>query len=143
MRWLTGWIGDAGSHAPARGPAAPAVPTEEIFAGLGATEQVVLGLLSGSEEAQPRVVTWEGMRYRLDLPRAEAIRLSKALGEAPHSYLSSAESFADVADAVAETGLTRDKLVSWPRPFAHSNRASRWKAETMRRRRFRSAIAKP
>ena len=110
VRWLTGWIGDAGSQAPARGPAALAVPTEEIFAGLGATEQAVLGLLSGPEAAQPRVVTWEGMRYRLDLPRAEAIRLSKALGEAPRWYLSSAESFADVADAVAEAGLTRDKL---------------------------------
>ena len=110
VRRLTGWIGDAGSHAPARGPAALPHTAEEIFAGLSAKEQAVLGLLAGPEAAQPRVVTWEGMRYRLDLPRAEAIRLSKALGEAPRSYLSLAESFADVADAVAETGLTRDKL---------------------------------
>ena len=110
VRWLGGWIGDAASHAPAREPAPVAGPTEELFAGLGPREQALLGLLSGSDAAPPRVVTWEGMRYRLDLPRAEAIRLSKALGEAPRSYLSSAESFADVADALAETGLTRDKL---------------------------------
>jgi hypothetical protein len=95
VRWLTAWIGDAGSHAPARGPAAPAVPTEEIFAGLGATEQVVLGLLSGSEEAQPRVVTWEGAvsarspTRRSDLGcRRRSERLRFVLSSAGHSRTS-------------------------------------------------------
>jgi hypothetical protein len=50
------------------------------------------------------------MKYRLDFPRAESIRLSKALEDSPRALLSSAEAFADAADAFADAGLTRDQL---------------------------------
>jgi hypothetical protein len=67
-------------------------------------------MLSGPASAAPRFVDWEGTRYRLDLTWAETRRLARRLGEHPRPYLSSAQALVVMADALAEAGLTREKL---------------------------------
>jgi hypothetical protein len=111
VRWLAHASDGAGHSASpgARGPAARS--DDEILEGFGPREQAVLRLVSGPSQSEPQLVTWEGMRYRVDLARAESIRLVKALGESPRSNLSAAEAFADAADALAQSGLTRDRLL--------------------------------
>ena len=60
--------------------------------------------------ADADIVEWEGTRYRVDLARAEGIRLIKSLGSAPQAWLSSADAAVRLAAAVSEPGLTRDGL---------------------------------
>ena len=113
-RWLASWL-----HADTRedqkrqpGPNVIAAGSaEEVLEGAaGPMEQAALRRLTGSAPTEPRVVDWEGTRYRLDLARAEATRLAKALGESPRPYLSSAEVVVGIADALGKPGLTRDGL---------------------------------
>jgi hypothetical protein len=113
VRWLTDWI-DRGSTA-----AAPSPSVAELFDSVGPREQAVLGVLAGPSSPEPTSVSWEGTRYRVDLPRAEAIRLSKTFEEAPRSYLSSAASVVEAADALAAAGLTRDRLRDQVKGLAH------------------------
>ena len=112
--WLGSWI-----HADARAAWNPqsgataisAGSAEEVFEGAaGPMERDLLRLLAGPVPVEPRVVEWEGTRYRVDLARAEAMRLTKALGDSPGPYVSSAEAIVLIADALGEAGLTRDGL---------------------------------
>ena len=110
-RWLVSWLHADAGGAQQRQSGATAGSAEEVFAGAaGPMEQRVLRRLTGPSPTEPRLVEWEGTRYRLDLARAEATRLTKALGESPRPYLSSAEAVVLIADALGEAGLTRDGL---------------------------------
>jgi hypothetical protein len=121
-RWLGSWIRDARA---AQSPQSAATATsagsaEDVFEGAaGPMEQDVLRLLAGPAPREPRVVEWEGTRYRLDLARAEAMRLTKALGDSPGPYLSSAEAVVVIADALGEAGLTRDGFRQQGDALAH------------------------
>jgi hypothetical protein len=55
-------------------------------------------------------VEWEGTRYRVDFPRAEAMRMAKLLGEQARPYLSSARTLVGVSEAIAASGATREQL---------------------------------
>jgi hypothetical protein len=113
VSWLSGWMA---AEAAARGPAVraaalPAGSAEEAFIGsAGPVERLVLRVLAGPEAVEPRVLEWEGTRYRLDLTAAEATRLARAFGEAPGSFLSSAVRVVGIADALADARLTREGL---------------------------------
>jgi hypothetical protein len=68
----------------------------------GPLERELLDLLAGPSSSQPRLVNWEGTRYRVDLARAEALRLARLLGENPRPYVSSARAITVLADALAK-----------------------------------------
>jgi hypothetical protein len=125
--WLGNWIhanAGAAPTAPSSATAISAESAEEVIEGAGGPmEQDVLRLLAGPEPRERRVVDWEGTRYRLDLARAEAIRLTKALGNSPGPYLSSAESVVVIADALGEAALTRDGLQRQADALAHVTEA--------------------
>ena len=114
VSWLGSWINSAArptGPTAASAAATPAGPDEDVFEGAaGPMEQAVLRLLAGPDTAQPRLVDWEGTRYRVDLSRAEAVRMMKALGESPRPYLSSASSVLAIADRIADPGLTPEGL---------------------------------
>ena len=73
--WLDAWMQSAPQ--PSRpSPSHAAAPGEESAAEIldsaaGQTERDVLGLLAGPTPAPPRMIEWEGTRYRVDLARAE------------------------------------------------------------------------
>jgi hypothetical protein len=57
-----------------------------------------------------QTLDWEGTRYRVDLARAEAVRLTRSQSEAARPYLSSACAVIGVADALADSGLTAETV---------------------------------
>ena len=110
--WFNGWLR---THAGAGQTGPPATiaagSAEEVFeAAAGPIERAVIGLLAGPAASEPRLLVWEGTRYRLDLRKAEAMRIVKTLGDAPRSDLSSAETAVGAADALSESGVTRERL---------------------------------
>jgi hypothetical protein len=66
--------------------------------------------MAGPSAGAPQFLEWEGTRYRLDLPRAEVIRITRALGGASRPYLSSADSAVRLADRLGQPGWSRDDL---------------------------------
>jgi hypothetical protein len=121
--WLGGWIhGDArtAQNPPSGASGGSAESADDVIEGAaGPMERDVLRLLAGPAPREPRVVEWEGTRYRLDLARAEAIRLTKALGDSSGPYLSSAGAVVVIADALGKAGLTRDSLQQQADALAH------------------------
>ena len=74
-------------------------------------EADVLRLVSGSSPTPPRIVEWEGTRYRVDFGRSEAIRIERLLEERPRPFLSAARAFAAAAEAVTAPGLSVQTLL--------------------------------
>lgn len=108
--WLNGWLGPLSSTEQVRDASPTEGTAEEIYqTAAGPLEQAAWRVLSGPATA-PRFVDWEGTRYRLDFPRAAAVRLVKALGESPRPYLSMARAAVAVADALEAPGVTREGL---------------------------------
>lgn len=99
---LVRWFDELFRHAPAMDE-----PADE---GAGQVERAVIQILAGAPARDARFVDWEGTRYRVDLRRAEALRLVRLLGDEPRPYLSSARALVDVADTLASTRLTREAL---------------------------------
>ena len=107
--WLTGWLrAQAGAASSATIEAGSA---EEVFeSAAGPMERAAIRLLAGPATAEPRLLVWEGTRYRLDLRKAEAMRIVKTFGDAARPELSSAEAAVNAADALSESGITRESL---------------------------------
>jgi len=77
----------------------------------GPVERDMLRLIAGAgPSADARLVEWEGTRYRVDIASAEAVRMSRLIGENPRPYLSSARTIAGIADTIAEARVTRESL---------------------------------
>ena len=72
--------------------------------------QDLLRLVAGAAPAEPRFVVWEGTRYRVDIAHAEAIRVSRLLGEDARPYASSAVQLVKMADALGRAALTVDEV---------------------------------
>jgi hypothetical protein len=108
--WLTTWLRAQTASRPAAATSAIASAEELIQNAAGPIEQLALRLLAGRSSAKPTMVEWEGTRYRVDPPRAEAQRIVTSLGPAPRPYLTSAETVVAAADTLAAAGLTRDRL---------------------------------
>ncbi|HSC26943.1 MAG TPA: hypothetical protein VLD67_06690 [Vicinamibacterales bacterium] len=96
---LVAWMG---THL--RSPAAPVssidssgIPDEPTD---GMDEQL-LRLLAGRPDDPPRVVEWEGNRYRVDLAQAEQRRLSRLIGERTRALLASSPTLVAIADALS------------------------------------------
>ena len=123
LTWLVNWLDDeartTGQRVPTTAATPAAGPDDDVFEGsVGRIEQAVLRLLAGPSASEPRFIDWEGTRYRLDLARAEAMRMKKALGESTRPYLSSAGSVVVIADALAAAGLTREVLLQQAQALA-------------------------
>jgi hypothetical protein len=122
--WLRSRIQDDGraSQKPQSGAAgiSPGSAEEVFESAAGPMERRALRLLAGPAASEPRFVEWEGTRYRVDLARAEAMRLTRALGDAPRPYLSSADAVVLIADAVSEAGLTREGLTQQAQALARA-----------------------
>jgi hypothetical protein len=113
VAWLGGWLGVDGRSAPQTQSSAPAAngSVEEVYdSAAGPMEEDALRVLAGRAAAMPRLVDWEGTRYRVDLARAEAVRITNAQTQSTRPYLSAAWAIISVADALADQGLTRQAL---------------------------------
>ena len=106
VRWLVEWVNAQVRKpaSPAPEPPHPAIDTYVHATTLPAGGDVplltldhdVLQTLAGGHE--PSFVEWEGTRYRVDLERAEAVRLARLLGENARPYVSSAHALLITAD---------------------------------------------
>ena len=94
VRWLAAWLS-------AQPPAANA-PADATAA--GPVEDAVLAVLAGPSALAPRLVEWEGTRYRLDFGKAERTRISRILGEQARPFLSAARALVDIAESIAHEG---------------------------------------
>ena len=113
VAWLGGWLaGDGGSaqKTPATAPAAEGSLDALYDSAAGPMEEDALRVLSGSAAGGPRLVDWEGTRYRVDLPRAEAVRITTSQGPGSRPYLSAASAVLAIADAFVDQRLTPDAL---------------------------------
>ncbi len=113
VTWLAGWLStDAGSaQKTAPGTSAADGSIDALYeSAAGPMEEDALRLLAGPPTGTPRLVDWEGTRYRVDLPRAEAVRITNSQGQPSRPYLSSASATIAIADALADQGLTRETV---------------------------------
>jgi hypothetical protein len=63
-------------------------------------DRTLLLVASGATPRNSGVVDWEGTRYRVDVARAEALRMMRILGDNPRPFVSPALGLADQADAL-------------------------------------------
>jgi hypothetical protein len=124
--WLGNWLDPAAD--PARksrpsGPAADGSIEEPSDNSGGAIEEDALRMLSGPQAATPRTLDWEGTRYRVDFPRAEAFRVTRAQGDSSRPYLSWARTVLSSADALAAAGVTRATLQQQAQVLARLSRS--------------------
>ena len=107
--WLGAWLKvDARPVTRTSGPAGDGSADDVYESASGPMEEDALRVLAGWSATAPPTVDWEGTRYRVDLARAEAVRLMRAQGQTARPYLSSASTVMSVADTLASPGLTRD-----------------------------------
>ncbi len=104
VRWFTAWL-DSHLHG---------VPgaTELDVVTAGPVEHDTLMVLAGSLDVDPRFVEWEGTRYRIDFSRAEAVRMARLIGEHPLPFLTSARTLVVMADVLAQSDLSVERLKS-------------------------------
>ncbi len=120
VAWLGAWLNANARPAQrtaAAGPAGDGSVDELYESASGPMEEDALRILSGKPAAAPRLLDWEGTRYRLDLPRAEAVRLTQSHGQSSRPYLSSAGAVMSVADALSDAGLTREAVQQQAQAF--------------------------
>jgi hypothetical protein len=76
----------------------------------GQLEADLLRLVAGTAPTEPRIVVWEGTRYRVDPAYGEAVRVSQLLGEDARPYVSSAARLVAMADALQAEELPLDSV---------------------------------
>jgi hypothetical protein len=99
--WLAGWLE---AHLRDRPPLGVDLTTA------GPLERAAITALAGRPDPSPRIVEWEGTRYRIDLAAAEATRVARHLGDDSRPYLSSARDLAAAAAAFSRAGLAADAV---------------------------------
>lgn len=112
VRWLDAFVKDHEPSAPTLPPGASQESyVDPLIQGVaGVFDRAILRLAAGSTAVPPRVLTWEGTRYRVDLATADAVRMARLLGEHHPPYLSSARELLGIADALGAGGLTLERL---------------------------------
>ncbi len=85
---------------------------ESYGAATGPVEGDLIRVLAGAPDREPRIVEWEGTRYRVDLARAEALRIARLLGEESRPFLSSAHDLVTAADSFGAPGLSRPQIAT-------------------------------
>jgi hypothetical protein len=86
--------------------------------GSGGPEARLRGLISGGSPATPRLIEWEGARYRVDLAHGEALRLSTLLGRQHRPLFSSAAALVSIADTLGGPRPTVDKVIAAQRDLS-------------------------
>jgi hypothetical protein len=121
--WLSAWLMPNGAAArkTATGPAADGSVEELYEAASGPIEEHALRVLTGPPPLAPRLLDWEGTRYRVDFARADAIRITRAQG-ASRPFLSSASLVLRIADVLGGAGLTREIVQQQAQAFARISR---------------------
>ena len=76
----------------------------------GAWEADLLRLVAGPAPPEPRIVAWEGTRYRADPAYGETVRISRLLGEDARPYVSSAAELVALADTLKAAELPADAI---------------------------------
>ncbi len=109
VRWLIDFV-DAHERNVSTAPASASMVDAVVQTVGGPFDRAVLRLAAGFSAAPPRVLTWEGTRYRVDHAAAEAIRLARLLGDGYPPYLASARQLVEMADALVAPGVTREML---------------------------------
>jgi hypothetical protein len=115
---LVRWLGEQLQRVPADAQLDVPAP--------GAAERAAVSMLAGPREIEPRFVDWEGTRYRLEFPTAEAIRIVRLLGDRARPYLSSAGALVEIADRLGRPGLTVDVLRRASDTFKEMSAAVGW-----------------
>ena len=110
VSWLGTWLNTGKQGPAAAGPAADGSADDVYETANGPMEEEALRLLAGRSAIATQTLDWEGTRYRVDLARAEAVRMTRSRGDMERPYLSSAWAVANVADALADSNLTRDAI---------------------------------
>jgi hypothetical protein len=111
VSWLGGWLNnDARPGQRPSGPAGDGSADDVYESASGPMEEDALRVLTGRSASASPTLDWEGTRYRVDLPRSEAVRLMQSQGQAARPYLSSAWAVMNVADTLADSGLTREAV---------------------------------
>jgi hypothetical protein len=108
---LVCWLRDELPRQPPLAVSTDTDSAERVLEGAaGPLEREALRLLVGPPAIAPRFLAWEGARYRLDLPRAEAVRITRALGDASLPYLSSADTALRLAERLGQPGVPGEEL---------------------------------
>ena len=114
--WLADWLQPGAAAAGGQRSDADTIVEE---AG-GPLEAAVLRMLSGVSLDPLPIVEWEGTRYHVDFARADAIRMVRALGDAPSPNLSTAETVVRIADALDGPALTSAALAQHADDLRHA-----------------------
>jgi hypothetical protein len=105
-RWIDAHVADWTATAPAIVDS----PDDPYANAPGPIERDLLHLVAGPPPPPGTpIVEWEGTRYRVDLSWAEAVRISRLIGDRRRPYLSAARSLAGIADAIGAKDLTREQ----------------------------------
>jgi hypothetical protein len=96
----------------------------------GAREDDLLRLVAGTAPAEPRLVVWEGTRYRADPSYGETVRISRLLGEDARPYVSSAVELVAMADALESAELPLDTVRRTAAHLAAVGQAVGWEPST-------------
>ena len=156
VRWLDTQLRQQAAGAGAASPTASTNGSERITAATLAArddedfesqpvERVLLDLVAGPSTADaaprmrlasereardapatPRIVEWEGTRYRVDLAAAEAARLERLRGEQPRPYLSAARALIGMADVLRDPKVSGEALARESRVFERVADAVGW-----------------
>ena len=120
VAWLGNWLDPNPQSTRKTRPSGPAADgsVDDVYESVaGPIEEDALRVLSGPQPSQPRMLDWEGTRYRIDFARAEAIRLTRSQGESSRPYLSSARTVLSIAEALG-TRPTRETLQQQAQAFS-------------------------
>ena len=98
--------------------------TQRYHDAVSPLDREVVRLLAGAVPAEPTLIDWEGMRYRVDPSWAEGTRLGKLLGDRARPYLSSAAALAEVADALTASRSTAKRADREGRAGASGDRVA-------------------
>ena len=118
--WLSAWLMPEGAAArkSTAGAAADGSAEDLYETASGPMEEHALRVLTGPPSLTPRLLDWEGTRYRVDFPRDDAIRITRAQGPAARPYLSSASVVLGIADVLVGGGLTRESMQQQAQAFS-------------------------
>lgn len=123
VSWLGTWLtGDVRPGKSTSGPAADGLPDDVYESVRGPIEEDALRMVAGQRSLTPRMLDWEGTRYRIDFPYAAAVKLTASRGPSARPYLSSARTLVSVANALAAKGLTREVVQQQAEALAQISR---------------------
>jgi hypothetical protein len=102
VRWLVRWT-------ESQMKTARRAPGFEVAAA-GPLEHDLIQIIAAPGAVEPRVLEWEGTRYRLDFASAEAVRVTRLIGDPPRPFLTSAKALVAVAENLSASSVTTERV---------------------------------